>query len=59
MLYLAYGTADVIAVRLRRHLGAGADHAPVSGADLTGQVDPALAELPGPLSGLVTGMDNA
>jgi probable F420-dependent oxidoreductase len=46
---VAHGTADAIAVRLKRHLDAGADHVPVQVLTSPENLVPALTELAGPL----------
>jgi probable F420-dependent oxidoreductase len=46
---VAHGTADAIAVRLKQHLDAGADHVPVQVLAAPEKLVPALTELAGPL----------
>lgn len=46
---VAYGSVDAIAVRLKEHLDAGADHVPVQVLTSPDKLVPALAELAGPL----------
>jgi len=47
--FVAYGTTDAIAARLKEHLAAGADHVPVQVLTSPEKLVPALAELAGPL----------
>jgi len=47
--FVAYGTVDAIAARLKEHLAAGADHVPVQVLTGNDKLVPALAELAGPL----------
>jgi probable F420-dependent oxidoreductase len=47
--FVAYGTTDAIAARLKEHLAAGADHVPVQVLASPEKLVPALAELAGPL----------
>jgi probable F420-dependent oxidoreductase len=47
--FVAHGTADAVATRLKEHLAAGADHVPVQVLTSSDKLVPALAELAGPL----------
>jgi probable F420-dependent oxidoreductase len=47
--FVAHGTVDAIAARLKQHLDAGADHVPVQVLTSPEKLVPALAELAGPL----------
>lgn len=47
--FVAYGTVDAIAARLKEHRAAGADHVPVQVLTGTDKLVPALTELAGPL----------
>jgi probable F420-dependent oxidoreductase len=47
--FVAYGTTDAIAARLKEHLAAGADHVPMQVLTSPEKLVPALAELAGPL----------
>jgi probable F420-dependent oxidoreductase len=47
--FVAHGSVDAIAARLKQHLDAGADHVPVQVLTSPEKLVPALAELAGPL----------
>ena len=47
--FVAHGTVDAVAARLKEHLAAGADHVPVQVLTGSDKLVPALAELAGPL----------
>jgi probable F420-dependent oxidoreductase len=47
--FVAYGTVDAIASRVKQHLDAGADHVPLQVLTSPEKLVPALAELAGPL----------
>ncbi len=47
--FVAHGTADAIAARLKQHLDAGADHVPLQVLTSPDKIVPALADLAGPL----------
>lgn len=47
--FVAYGTVDAIAARLKEHLTSGADHVPVQVLTGSDKLVPALTELAGPL----------
>jgi probable F420-dependent oxidoreductase len=47
--FVAHGTVDAVAARLKEHLAAGADHVPVQVLTGTENLVPALAELAAPL----------
>lgn len=47
--FVAHGTADAVAARLKEHLAAGADHVPVQVLTGRDKLVPALAALAGPL----------
>jgi probable F420-dependent oxidoreductase len=47
--FVAHGTVDAIAARLKQHVDAGADHVPVQVLTSPEKLVPALAELAGPL----------
>jgi probable F420-dependent oxidoreductase len=47
--FVAHGTPDAVAARLKEHVSAGADHVPVQVLTSPEKLVPALAELAGPL----------
>ena len=47
--FVAHGTVDAVAARLKEHLAAGADHVPVQVLTGSEKLVPALADLAGPL----------
>lgn len=47
--FIAHGTVDAIAARLKQHLDAGADHVPIQVLTAPEKIVPALTELAGPL----------